>query len=152
MSVDCLINQERLKFGLPPMDISSDLNHSAQGWTDAMVSSGNFAHGSDNAFSNRLLDAGFNWGEAGEDIATGYLTPRDVVAGWLASPDHCSNVLDPDFREMGTGENPAPVGNWASTAATWTQDLGLLMNQNPLSHNYGPADGCPYTIPSSPGG
>lgn len=150
MAVDCLINQQRLRFGLPPMQISSDLNQSAQGWTNEMVSTGNFTHGSDTAFSDRLLAAGFNWGEAGEDIATGYLTPRDVVAGWLASPDHCQNVLDPDYREMGTGENPAPAGNYASTAATWTQDLGLLMNQNPLSHNYGPEGGCPYTIASSP--
>jgi uncharacterized protein YkwD len=149
-AVDCLINQQRMRFGLPAMSVSSDLNHSAQKWTDQMVSSGNFTHGSDTAFSNRLLAAGFNWGEAGENIATGYLTPRDAVAGWMASPDHCQNILDPDYREMGTGETPAPVGRFASSAASWTQDMGLLMGQNPLSHNYAPEKGCPYTIPSSP--
>jgi uncharacterized protein YkwD len=150
-AVDCLINQQRLRFGLPPMQVATALNHSAQAWTDHMVASGNFSHGSDSAFSKRLLTAGFNWGEAGENIATGFLTPRDAVAGWMASPDHCQNILDPDYREMGTGENPAPVGNWASGAASWTQDMGLLMNQNPLSHNHGPQNGCPYTIASSPG-
>lgn len=150
-AVDCLINQQRLRFGLPPMAVSSDLNHSAQGWTEQMVASGNFSHGSDSAFSKRLLDAGFNWGEAGENIATGYLTPRDAVAGWMASADHCQNILDPDYREMGTGERPAAVGSFASGAATWTQDMGLLMGQNPLSHDYGPENGCPYTIASSPG-
>jgi uncharacterized protein YkwD len=150
-AVGCLINQERLRFGLPPMDVSTDLGRSAQSWTDQMVATGDFTHGSDTAFSKRLLAAGFNWGEAGENIATGYLTPRDAVAGWMASPDHCQNVLDPDYREMGTGENPAPVGSFASGAATWTQDLGLLMSQNPLSHNYSPQNGCPYTIATSPG-
>jgi hypothetical protein len=51
---------------------------------------------------------------------------------------------------MGTGETPAPVANFAGDPATWTQDFGLLMNQNPLSHNFRPMDGCPYSIPSSP--
>jgi uncharacterized protein YkwD len=150
-AVNCLINQQRLRFGLPAMAVSTDLNHSAQGWTNKMVATGQFTHGSDSAFSNRLLSAGFNWGEAGENIATGFLTPRDAVAGWMASPDHCQNILDPDYRQMGTGENPAPVGSFASGAATWTQDLGLLMHQNPPSHDFAPQRGCPYTIASSPG-
>src|SRR6202035_2653109 len=91
-----------------------------------------------------------NWGEGGENIATGYMTPRDAVAGWMASQEHCQNLLTPDYANMGTGETPAPVGNYAGTAATWTQDFGLLMGANSPSQNYGPMNGCPYTIPASP--
>ncbi|HZU60375.1 MAG TPA: CAP domain-containing protein [Solirubrobacteraceae bacterium] len=151
-AVDCLVNQQRLRFGLPPMKVSRNLNRSAQKWSDQMVATGNFTHGSDAAFRKRLLAAGFNWAQAGENIATGYLTPRDAVAGWMASPDHCKNILDPDYREMGTGENRAPVGASASGPATWTQDMGLLMSQSPASGDHGPENGCPYTIASSPGG
>jgi uncharacterized protein YkwD len=149
-AVDCLVNQQRLLFHLPVMDVSSELNTSAQNWNDHMVGTGDFTHGSDQAFSNRLLAVGYNWGEGGENIATGFLTPRDAVAAWMASPEHCQNLLDPDYRQMGTGETPAPVGNFSSDPATWTQDFGLLMGQSPLSHNYAPMDGCPYTIPGSP--
>jgi hypothetical protein len=149
-AVNCLVNQERLKFGLPALDVASKLNNSAQNWNDHMVGTGEFTHGSDSAFSNRLLAVGYNWGEGGENIATGYLTPRDAVAAWMASPEHCQNVLNPDYRDMGTGETPAPAGNYAGTPATWTQDFGLLASQNSLSHNYRPMDGCPYNIPSSP--
>jgi uncharacterized protein YkwD len=148
-AVDCLINQQRVRFGLPALNISSKLDTSAQNWNDHMVGTGQFTHGSDKAFSNRLLAVDYNWGTGGENIATGYLTPRDAVAAWMASPDHCQNVLDPDFADVGTGETAAPVGNYASTPATWTQDFGTPMGQNSPSQKYGPMNGCPYTIPSS---
>jgi uncharacterized protein YkwD len=148
-AVNCLINQQRLIFGLPPLNISSELNSAAQSWTQTMVSTGNFSHAN---LGSRLSAAGYNWSEGGENIATGYITPRDVVSGWLASPDHCSNILDPDYASMGTGESASPVGNYAATPATWTQDFGVLMGQNSPSSDYGPANGCPYTIPASPNG
>jgi hypothetical protein len=149
-AVDCLVNQERLKFGLPVLTPSNKLDTSAQNWNDHMVGTGDFMHGSDQAFSNRLLAVGYDWGEGGENIATGYMTPRDAVAGWMASQEHCQNLLEPDFANMGTGETPAPVGNYAGTPATWTQDFGTVMNAPSPSHNYGPMNGCPYTIASSP--
>jgi len=141
-AVDCLINQERAAHGLPALTVSSQLNHSAQGWNDSMVSSGNFTHGSN--FAGRISAAGYSWQMAGENIATGYMTPAQVVSAWMASTDHCHNVLDPGFRNVGTGETASPVGGWASGPATWTQDFGLQMSQNPLSGNHGPQNGCPY--------
>ena len=70
----------------------------------------------------------------------------------MASQGHCSNILDPDYASMGTGEATSPVGNYASGPATWTQDFGVLMSQNSPSSDYGPEQGCPYTIPASPNG
>jgi uncharacterized protein YkwD len=29
------------------------------------------------------------------------MTPDEMVAGWLASPEHCANLMDPAYREMG---------------------------------------------------
>lgn len=141
-AVDCLINQERVVRGLPALTESSQLDRSAQSWNDTMVASGNFTHG-DN-FASRVSAVGYDWQTAGENIATGYLTPDQVVAAWMASTDHCQNILDPSFRNFGTGETPSPVGSWASGPATWTQDFGLLMSQSALSANHGPQNGCPY--------
>jgi len=141
-AVDCLINQERTSRGLPGLSVSSPLNRSAQNWNDSMISSGNFTHGSN--FAGRISAVGYNWQTAGENIATGYLTPAQVVGAWMASTDHCHNILDPSFRNVGTGETPSRVGNWASGPATWTQDFGLLMSQSAPSGNHGPQNGCPY--------
>lgn len=141
-AVVCLINQQRNAHGLPSLVVSAKLNRSAQSWNLAMVASGNFTHGTN--FAGRISAVGYDWQTAGENIATGFPTPRSVVQAWMASPDHCRNILDPDFRDVGTGESPAAVGNWATQPSTWTQDFGLLMSQNPLSHNNAPQNGCPY--------
>jgi uncharacterized protein YkwD len=141
-AVVCLINQQRNLHGLPGLEVSAKLNQSAQNWNQWMVSTGNFTHGSN--FAGRISAVGYNWQTAGENIATGFATPREVVAAWMASPDHCRNILDPSFRNIGTGVSPAAVGGFASQPSTWTNDFGLLMSQNPPSGNTGPQNGCPY--------
>jgi uncharacterized protein YkwD len=32
-----------------------------------------------------------------------------VVQGWLDSPDHCENIMDPRFTEMGIAYAPGQV-------------------------------------------
>jgi uncharacterized protein YkwD len=143
-AVVCLINLERTGRRLPALRASPLLDRSAQTWTDLMVLTGNFSHGPGNAFALRISAAGYNWQTAGENIAAGYPTPRSVVAAWMASAEHCRNVLDPVFRDVGTGINPRPVRLASSGPATWTQDFGLLQSQSPPSGNQRPMDGCPY--------
>ena len=45
--------------------------------------------------------AGYIAKNIGETIAAGLDTPRKVVDGWLASPGHCANLMNPQFRELG---------------------------------------------------
>jgi uncharacterized protein YkwD len=141
-AVVCLINQQRNAHGLPGLKVSAKLNRSAQNWNQWMVGSGNFTHGSN--FAGRISSVGYNWQTAGENIATGFPTPRAAVRAWMASTDHCRNILDPHFRDVGTGVTAAAVGSWATQPSTWTQDFGLLMSQGAPSHNSGPQNGCPY--------
>lgn len=49
----------------------------------------------------RITRGGYRWREAGENLASGIMTAEAVVDGWLASPEHCANLMDPLFREMG---------------------------------------------------
>lgn len=141
-AVVCLINQQRTSRGLPALSVSQELNRSAQGWTNTMVLTGQFTHGPGDAFAGRINAAGYNWQTAGENIAAGYGTPRSVVAGWMASTDHCQNILDPSFRDVGTGVSSSAVGVYGG--GTWTQDFGLRLGQSAPSGNHGPQNGCPY--------
>jgi uncharacterized protein YkwD len=141
-AVVCLVNQERALHGLPVLKVSAKLNRSAQNWNNWMVGSGQFTHGSN--FAGRISAVSYDWQTAGENIATGFPTPRAAVQAWMASPDHCRNILDPNFRDIGTGVSDAPVGTWATQPSTWTNDFGLLMSQRGPSHNTGPQSGCPY--------
>ena len=141
-AVVCLINQERAAHHLPALTASPLLNNSAQRWTNAMVSSDQFTHGTN--FAGRISAAGYDWRSAGENIATGFATPRSVVAAWMASSGHCQNILNPSYRNIGTGVSRRIVKGYATGVGTWTQDFALGMHQSAPSGNYGPASGCPY--------
>ena len=141
-AVVCLINQQRTSRHLPPLRASRLLDHSAQNWTNAMVASDVFSHGTN--FAARISAVGYVWRAAGENIATGFQTPRGVVNAWMASTGHCQNILNPNYGNVGTGISSHPVRGWATGAGTWTQDFALSMFKSPPSGNWGPADGCPY--------
>ena len=51
--------------------------------------------------AQRITRSGYRWREVGENLARGIMTPEDAVAGWLHSPEHCANLMDPAFRHMG---------------------------------------------------
>ncbi len=106
-----------------------------------MVRARAFSHGSD--FSARISAVGFHWSMVGENIAAGYDTPASVVRAWMASPDHCRNILSPSFLDVGTGVSRRSVAG-AIGPGTWTQDFGLPMGRHQPSGNTGPASGCPY--------
>jgi uncharacterized protein YkwD len=139
-AVVCLINKQRTSRRLPALRAQNQLDRSAQNWTHTMVAQNIFTHGT--AFWNRISAVGYDWQVAGENIATGFATPQEVVTAWMASPGHCRNILDPQYASVGTGVSSQPVSSAASAPATWTQDFGLTMSQNFPSHNWGPADNC----------
>jgi uncharacterized protein YkwD len=141
-AVVCLVNRQRAAHRLPPLYASPLLNRSAQDWTNAMVSTDQFTHGAN--FAGRISAAGYIWRSAGENIATGYATPRAVVRAWMSSPGHCQNILNPNYRNVGTGVSPHSVRGWATGLGTWTQDFALGTHQPAPSGDFGPMDHCPY--------
>ena len=71
--------------------------------------------GSDRSnFSARITRAGFKWTSCAENIAEGYETVEQVVDGWLNSPPHCKNLMDPWSKFIGA----------ARAGSFWTQDFG----------------------------
>ncbi len=141
-AVVCLINRQRTSRGLPALRASRRLDRSAQGWTDHMVATGVFSHGSN--FAGRITATGYRWQFAGENIATGYPTPQSVVRGWMASQGHCENILDPSYLNVGTGVSRHGVRGVHTGPSTWTQDFALPAGRPAPSHNRRPAAGCPY--------
>ena len=54
----------------------------------------------------------------GENIAYGPKSVEEVVQGWLDSPGHCENIMDPRFVEMGLGY---AVGHVSKRGLYWVQ-------------------------------
>lgn len=137
-AVVCLIDRQRAAHGLPALSEDSRLDRSAQIWTDTMATTKQFDHGED--FAARITAAGYVWSSAGENIATGFATPQQVVSAWMESPGHCRNILDPDYRSVGTGVVDRPIPGFSSAPATWTQDFALPIGAPAPSSDWGPAD------------
>lgn len=50
----------------------------------------------------------------GENVAYGFTSGRAAVAGWMASPGHRANILNPRYRLLAVGAAQASNGQWYS--------------------------------------
>ncbi|MBC7325576.1 MAG: sporulation protein [Moorella sp. (in: Bacteria)] len=100
-----LVNAERAKAGLKPLTADSRLARVARLKAEDMRDKNYFGHDSPTygSFFNMLQKYGITYRTAGENIAAGYRTPEAVVAAWMASPGHRSNILNPSFTAIGVG-------------------------------------------------
>jgi uncharacterized protein YkwD len=89
----------------PPLAVSSMLNEAAAVHARDMARKTYFEHrGTDGSEpKDRVVRAGYRPRLTGENIAFGPVSAEEVVAGWLASPGHCANIMDSRFREIGVG-------------------------------------------------
>jgi len=65
--------------------------------------------------------AGYAGQQIGENIAAGQDTVRKVVDGWLASPGHCANLMNPQFRDLGAAYAVDPKSD---AGIYWTAMFG----------------------------
>jgi uncharacterized protein YkwD len=70
----------------------------------------------------RVERAGYYYRSTGENIAAGgQMKPEDAVAGWIKSPGHCANLMNPVFTEMGVAFAVDPR---SEMGVYWTQAFG----------------------------
>ena len=122
-----LINDERIASGIDPFTVDSLLNQVAMEHSANMASEDFFdtASADGSTFSERILDAGYNYTSIAEAVGAGYPTPEAVVEGWLGSSTTRDNFLNPELTEIGVGyeflENDIGEVNFNHY---WTADLG----------------------------
>jgi hypothetical protein len=98
-----LTNKERLSNNLPPFIKHPLLEYSSQLKGEEMVLYNYFAHESPDGsapwkFFKRAL---YPYSYAGENLALNFFTSPQVHTGWMNSPLHRKNILDPNFKEIG---------------------------------------------------
>jgi uncharacterized protein YkwD len=113
-----LVNAERSKAGCSPVTLNAALTKAAQAHSEDMAAHKNMSHtGSDGSDpGSRISGVGYDWSTYGENVAYGYSTPAQVMAGWMSSQGHKENILNCSFKEIGVGL--AQPGDY------WTQDFG----------------------------
>jgi uncharacterized protein YkwD len=87
----------------PPVKLSGTLAGVALGHAADMAQHNYFEHQDLTGHSpaERVRAVGYQEKLVGENIAYGPKTAEEVVQGWLDSPGHCENIMDPRFAEMG---------------------------------------------------
>ena len=89
----------------PPLRYSADLADASQAHAMDMAQRGYFDHDTPEGVQpkERLARTGYQWSLTGENIARGDMGADEAMEGWLRSPGHCANIMEPRFSEMGFG-------------------------------------------------
>ncbi len=123
------VNEFRAARALPRLAVSDSLTAAAKWMSADMAVRDYFAHTSQDGRSptQRMADAGYpafrTW--TGEDLAAGYTSTADVLAGWIASPAHYAVLVNPEYHAIGIGRGYASgsVYGWY-----WTADFGGVVD------------------------
>jgi uncharacterized protein YkwD len=104
----------------PPLTVSAKLARAALEHSQDMARHNVFDHeGTDGSTPpQRATRSGYAWRTVGENIAAGATSADEVMEGWLASPGHCENLMDPRFTETGIGY---VVDARSESGVYWTQ-------------------------------
>jgi uncharacterized protein YkwD len=108
----------------PPLAWNGLLGNAALEHSQDMAEHRYLAHeGKDGSqVGDRAHRAGYQWRRIGENIASGLRSPEEAVAGWLDSPGHCANIMQPAFTETGAAYAINPASE--SGTVYWTQAFG----------------------------
>ncbi|WP_289138382.1 CAP domain-containing protein [uncultured Brevibacillus sp.] len=100
-----LVNQERAKAGLKPVELDASLNKVAQAKAADMSSNNYFDHTSPTYGSpfDMMKQFGVSYMTTGENIAMGQRTAREVMNQWMNSEGHRQNIMNPSFTKIGVG-------------------------------------------------
>lgn len=122
-----LTNEFRKQNGLKALTLDTNLAKAADVHSQAMAKQDFFSHtGKDGSKPwDRAEKAGYETRFVGENIAAGYSSAKAVVDGWIKSPGHRANMLNPDYNEIGIGhyylQNDTGNVNYRNY---WTQLFG----------------------------
>lgn len=100
-----LTNIERTNIGLIPVTENSLLNQSALAKCNDMATRNYWSHNTPDGQLPWIFitQTGYSYNRAGENLAYGFGTSKDTMVGWMKSPKHKENIVEPLFREVGFG-------------------------------------------------
>ena len=100
-----LVNQERSRAGIKPLEMDWELQRVARVKACDMAEKGYFSHQSPTYGSpfDMMKQFGVSYRSAGENIAEGQRTPAEVMQAWMNSQGHRENILKSDYTHLGVG-------------------------------------------------
>lgn len=106
-----LVNEERAKYGLQPLEISEKLMKTARAKSEDMIRDNYYAHINSNGY------AMYKYLNVGENIYSNEISPKSAVNSWLSSTKgHREQILNPNYKYIGVG-----LGINSYNKSSWTQ-------------------------------
>ena len=101
-------NLARRDNGIPPLRWNRQLTHAARwfSWDSTENRPSGFCGHQDSQgheFYYRTFAFGYLGFAGAENAFCGYLSPESAIQGWMNSPGHRTNLLNPSWREIGLG-------------------------------------------------
>jgi len=98
-----LTNYERQKYNLPPLNYNEKLSAAAYQKALDMFNKNYWAHFGPNGETpwRFILNSGYQYEYAGENLAKNFLFSQNVVSAWMNSPTHRENILRKEYTDIG---------------------------------------------------
>jgi hypothetical protein len=98
-------NASRAANGVAGLALNEKLDAAAQASADDMAARNYWSHNTPegNPPWSWVTNQGYSYQKLGQNLATGFNNEQATTDGWMASPPHRENLLDPDFKEVGFG-------------------------------------------------
>ena len=89
--------------GLEPLRLNPTLSRAARRKAEDMFKNDYWAHISPTGVEPWyfILDEGYDYSYAGENLAKNFNTSKEVVGAWYQSPSHKDNLLNSNYEEVG---------------------------------------------------
>ncbi|MCW3098323.1 MAG: SCP-like extracellular [Chthonomonadaceae bacterium] len=132
-----LVNKERTANNLPPLRLHPQLQAAAHWMAQDMATNDYLDHTDHEGREIEARLTAFEYKDyqaIGENVAAGQATAADVMASWMQSPGHRSNILSPDFCEVGIGHASGSTGKFQHY---WVQAFGRQQDSFPVIINSG---------------
>jgi hypothetical protein len=96
-------NDARRDAGLKPLNLNEKLNRAAFLKANDMLTDQYWSHTSPSGVEpwKWFADVGYNYDEAGENLAKGFSTAEAVNTAWLDSPEHKANIVNSRYEDVG---------------------------------------------------
>ena len=104
--VDALLastNAKRISLGLNPLKLNATLSQAAAAKATDMFANDYWAHNSPQGKTpwSFIVNSGYKYTIAGENLAKNFSTSGGVVDAWMASPTHKDNIVKPGYQDIG---------------------------------------------------
>lgn len=126
-----LTNQKRAAEGQPLLKENKALDEAAAAKAADMIARNYWAHNAPNGTEpwSFILNSGYSYLHAGENLARDFSNPTDVVEAWMKSPSHKANLINAKYRDIGVAVIDGQINGVETTLVV--QMFGTLQGATP---------------------